>query len=263
MRLRPRRLLAGLALALVAACTTTPTGRQQFIMVSDSDMARMGASAFDQIKSSGRVANDPARSRYVGCVARALIAQLPEPQRSQGWEVVLIADNSANAFALPGNKVGVHTGLLTLANTQDQLATVIGHELGHVVSRHAAERVSQKFATDTALQVLNSATGGERQQLLGLLGVGAQAGIALPFSRRHENEADILGQRYMANAGFDPRAAAQLWQKMAQQGGARPPVFLSTHPDPVQRIQAMSAAAPGLMPVYERARAAGRRPNCR
>jgi len=262
MRLRPRHLLAGLALAVLTACATTPTGRQQFIMVSDSDMNQMGAAAFDQIKSSGRMANDPAKSRYVSCVANALIAQLPEPYRSQRWEVVLISDASANAFALPGNKVGVHTGLLTLANTQDQLAVVIGHELGHVIARHAAERVSQKFATDTALQVLNSATGGERQQMLGLLGVGAQAGIALPFSRLHESEADELGQRYMAQAGFDPRAAAQLWQKMAQQGGARPPALLSTHPDPLQRIQRMAANAPALVPVYESARAAGRRPNC-
>lgn len=262
MRCRPLGLIAGLGLALLAGCATTPTGRQQFILVSDSDMNQMGATAFDQIKSSGRVAKDPVRSRYVGCVAQALIAQLPEPYRSQPWEVVLISDKSANAFALPGNKVGVHTGLLALASTQDQLAVVIGHELGHVVARHAAERVSQQYATETALQVLNSATGGERQQMLGLLGAGAQAGITLPFSRLHESEADDLGQRYMAKAGFDPRAAAQLWQKMAQQGGDRPPVFLSTHPDPVQRIQKMAAAAPALVPVYENARAAGRRPNC-
>jgi predicted Zn-dependent protease len=141
---------------------------------------------------------------------------------------------------------------------------VIGHELGHVTSRHAAERVSNQFATDTALQVLNTATGGERQQLLGLLGLGAQAGIALPFSRQHETEADVLGQRYMANAGFDPRAAATLWQNMQKQaGGSRPPAWLSTHPDPQRRIQTLAAAAPGLMPAYEQARAAGRRPNCR
>lgn len=264
MRLRPSKLLAGLALAVLAACTTTPAGRQQLILVSDADMDRMGSTAFAQIKTSGKLANDPARSRYVNCVARALIAQLPEPARSQPWEIALIADDNANAFALPGGKVGVNIGLLTVATNQDQLAAVIGHELGHVVSRHAAERVSQQFATQAALQAVNSATGGQRQQLLGLLGVGAQAGIALPFSRRHEVEADVLGQRYMANAGFDPKAAATLWQNMmARGGGARPPAWLSTHPDPQQRIQAMAAAAPGLMPVYEQARAAGRRPACR
>lgn len=264
MRPHPSKLLAGLALAALAACTTTPTGRSQLILVSDADMDKMGASAFNQIKSSGKLANDPARTRYVRCVANALIAQLPPPARSQTWEVVLIADDSANAFALPGGKVGVHTGLLKVAKDQDQLAAVIGHELGHVISRHAAERVSQQFATDTALKAANAATGGERQQLLGLLGLGAQAGVILPFSRRHESEADVLGQRYMAQAGFDPNAAAALWQNMvAQGGGSRVPAWISTHPDPQQRIQSLRAAAPGLMPTYQQARAAGRKPACR
>lgn len=264
MQQRPRKLLLGLGLAVLAACTTSPAGRSQFIVVSDSDMDRMGTAAFSQIKAGGTLANDPARARYVNCVAQALVAQLPESSRRQAWEVVLIADDTPNAFALPGGKVGVNTGLLKVATTQDQLAAVIGHELGHVVSRHAAERVSQQFATQTAMQVINSATGGERQQLLGLLGVGAQAGIVLPFSRRHESEADVLGQRYMASAGFDPRAAATLWENMVRHGGgARVPAFLSTHPDPQQRIQALAAAAPGLMPTYEQARSAGRRPNCR
>jgi predicted Zn-dependent protease len=264
MRMRPLKLAALLGLGLAAACTTTPTGRSQLILVSDADMDRMGATAFTQIKSSGKIARDPAASRYVNCVARALIAQLPEPARSKPWEVVLIDDASANAFALPGGKIGVHTGLLKVAANQDQLASVIGHELGHVTSRHAAERVSNQFATDTALQVLNSATGGERQQLMGLLGLGAQAGIALPFSRQHETEADVLGQRYMAQAGFDPRAASTLWENMLRQaGGSRPPAWLSTHPDPQRRIQTLAASAPGLVPVYEQARSAGRRPNCR
>jgi predicted Zn-dependent protease len=264
MRPHPSKLLAGLALAVLAACTTTPTGRSQLILVSDADMDKMGATAFNQIKTSGKLANDPARARYVRCVADALIAQLPEPARSQTWEVALIADNSANAFALPGGKVGVHTGLLKVAKDQDQLAAVIGHELGHVISRHAAERVSQQFAADTALQVVNSATGGERQQLLGLLGLGAQAGVILPFSRRHESEADVLGQRYMAQAGFDPHAAAALWQNLVAQGnGSRVPAWISTHPDPQQRIQSLQAGAPALMPTYQQARAAGRKPACR
>ena len=264
MRLRPLKIAAVLTLGLAAACTTTPTGRSQLMLVSEADMDRMGATAFAQVKAGGKVSRDANATRYVNCVARAVIAQLPGPERSKAWEVVLIDDASANAFALPGGKVGVHTGLLKVAANQDQLASVIGHELGHVTSRHAAERVSNQFATDSALQVLNSATGGERQQLMGLLGLGAQAGIALPFSRQHESEADVLGQRYMANAGFDPRAASVLWQNMAKQaGGSRPPAFLSTHPDPARRIQTLAAAAPSLMPAYEQARAAGRRPNCR
>lgn len=265
MALQRKHLLsAAVLLAVVAACSTAPTGRRQFIVVSDGDMSRMGAAAFDEIKGKGKLANDPAASRYVSCVADALIAQLPESSRRQPWEVVLIAEDSANAFALPGGKVGVHTGLLKVATTQDQLAAVIGHELGHVVARHAAERVSQQFATEAALQVANSATGGERQQLLGLLGVGVQAGVLLPFSRKHESEADELGQRYMAQAGFDPAAAVTLWQAMAQaNSGQRVPAWLSTHPDPAQRIARLSKLVPTLAPVYQQARAAGRLPKCK
>ncbi|KAA2285787.1 M48 family metallopeptidase [Arenimonas fontis] len=248
---------------LLAGCATAPTGRSQLILVSDADMNRMGVTTFDRIKSQGKVAKDPGRQRYVRCVADALIAQLPAQWRQQPWEVVLIADDSANAFALPGGKVGVHTGLLKVAANQDQLASVIGHELGHVVSRHAAERVSQQFAADAALKVLDAGTGGEQRALLGLLGVGAQAGVLLPFSRKHESEADILGQRYMAAAGFDPDAAAALWRNMvAHSGGQRAPAWLSTHPDPQQRIRELEAAAPSLRPVYQQARAAGRRPDC-
>lgn len=256
-------VLAGLALAVLAACATAPTGRSQLILVGDADMARMGAAAFDQVKASGKLSADAAQLRYVRCVADAVIAQLPAAWRQPPWEVVVLADDSANAFALPGGKVGVHAGLLGVARDADQLAAVIGHELAHVVSRHASERVSQQFAAEAALKAVNSATGGQRQQLMGLLGLGAQAGVLLPFSRQHESEADVLGQRYMAAAGFDPRAAATLWRNMAARGGDRPPAFLSTHPAPARRIAALEAAAPGLMPLYDQARAAGRRPACR
>jgi predicted Zn-dependent protease len=249
---------------LATGCATTPMGRSQLILVDDSAMDRMGASAFDQIKSSGRLANDPAASRYVRCVADALVRVLPTHERQQAWEVVVIQDDSPNAFALPGGKVGVHTGLFKVATNQDQLAAVIGHEMGHMVSRHAAERVSQKFAAEAALQVLNTATGGERQQLLGLLGVGAQAGVLMPFSRQHEVEADVLGQRYMALAGFNPEGAASVWENMMRAtSGNRPPAWLSTHPDPAQRARSLRASAPGLMQTYQQARAAGRAPNCR
>lgn len=264
MRSKRSRLLPMALVGLLAACATAPTGRSQLILVSDADMDRMGASAFTQIKSGGKVANDPARLRQLRCITDALVAALPAQYRGKAWEVALIQDDNPNAFALPGGKVGVHTGLFKVATNQDQLAAVVGHELGHVVSRHAAERVSQQFAAETALNVLNSATGGERKQLLGLLGVGAQAGVLLPFSRQHESEADLLGQRYMAEAGFDPAAAATVWENMVRvTGGARTPTFLSTHPDPQARIQSLRASAPGLKATQEQARAAGRRPNCR
>lgn len=262
--LRSSFALAALSVVLAAGCATTPTGRSQLILVDDSAMDQMGASAFQQIKTGGKLANDPAANRYVRCVAEALVRVLPTHERQQNWEIVVIQDDSPNAFALPGGKVGVHTGLFKVATTQDQLAAVIGHEMGHMASRHAAERVSQRFAADAALQAVNAATGGERRQLLGLLGVGAQAGVLLPFSRQHEVEADVLGQRYMALAGFNPEGAPEVWENMIRaSGGNRPLPWLSTHPDPAQRVQSLRASAPGLMPTYQQARAAGRTPNCR
>src|SRR5690606_4524689 len=153
---------------------------------------------FNEMKAKQQTLSGGQQSAYVQCVVQALVAQLPPDWRSLPWETAVFVDDSPNAFALPGGKVGVHTGLFKVATNQDELAAVIGHEMGHMVSRHAAERVSQRYATEAAMQALNSATGGERQQLLGLLGVGAQAGVLLPFSRQHEVEADVLGQRYMA-----------------------------------------------------------------
>lgn len=261
-----RVVVAALAALIAVGCATTASGRKAFIIVSDSDMAKMGATAFDQMKSQGKLANNPPQSRYVQCIADALIAQLPNEWRKQPWEVQLIADDAANAFALPGGKVGVNTGLLKVATTQDQLASVIGHELAHVIERHGAQRVSQQYATQGALlavQIAGAASDRETGQLVGLLGAGAQVGVLLPFSRFHESDADAIGQQLMARAGFDPRSAAVLWENMSRAGGARAPQLLSTHPDPGQRIQRLNQAAPALLPVYEAARAAGRAPQCR
>jgi predicted Zn-dependent protease len=262
-----RKTLIVFSAALLAACATAPTGRTQLMIVSDAEMSRMGAAAFDQIKSQGKVANDPRRERYVRCIADALIAELPSPWREQNWEVALMADDSANAFALPGGKVGVNTGLLKVATTPDQVAAVVGHELGHVVAKHGAERMSQQLAAQGAMAaaaVAGAASGNDNAQALALLGIGATVGVLLPYSRLHESEADELGQRYMAAAGFDPRAAATLWENMqADAGGSRPPALLSTHPDPARRAERLAARAPSLLPVYEAARADGRAPQCR
>jgi len=266
--MKAKALLLSAALALVvAACatTTSPTGRKQVVGgVSEAQLVQLGEQAFAQAKQQKPQSRDSRQTAYVRCVVTSIVRQLPADWLRLSWDVALFEDAESNAFALPGGKVGVYTGLLKVATDQDQLAAVIGHELAHVVSRHASERVSQQYAAETALKVLDGATGGERRTLLGLLGVGAQAGVLLPFSRQHESEADVLGQRYMANAGFDPRAAATLWENMQKQaGGSRPPAWLSTHPDPQCRIQTLAAAAPGLPSKNEQARSAGRRPNCR
>lgn len=229
-------------------------------------MAQMGVTAYSEMKGQLPVERDTGTNAYVRCVAGAITGALGSGGSSAQWEVTVFRDDSANAFALPGGKIGVHTGLLKVAKDQDQLAAVIGHEVAHVLARHANERVSTNAVAQTGLQaaqILAGANTPAKQQLFGLLGVGTQVGVLLPFSRAQEREADLLGLDLMARAGFDPRASVPLWQNMASAGGGRGPEFLSTHPSHGTRISALQARLPQALPVYEQAQAAGRRPACR
>jgi predicted Zn-dependent protease len=261
-----KQVLAGAAMAALCACATSPTGRSQFIMIPESEMVQMGAQAFQQMKTQQSVANDPGARRYVRCVAGAITAELSGEYANTNWEVEVFSDDTANAFALPGGKIGVHTGLLDVAENQHQLATVIGHEVGHVLARHGAERVSQRFAAGTALQLVGAYTGDQSSEsskaVMSLLGLGAQVGVLLPYSRLQESEADVIGLELMSRAGFDPRQSTELWRNMARQGGQRPPEFLSTHPDPQGRIRELNTHMANALSRYEQARGAGRRPNC-
>lgn len=262
----PKSILL-LAIAICAGCATTPSGRSQVMLVDDKQMNTLGIEAFSQLKAKGKITTDAAQRRYVRCVADALIAELPPQWRSLPWEVEVFVDDSANAFALPGGKVGVNTGMFAVAQNADQLAAVVGHELAHVMYRHGAERFSQQLLAQagmTAAAVAANAKAPENSQLiLGALGAGAQIGVLLPFSRKHESEADLEGQALMARAGFDPGESVVLWQRMQDRGGNRAPTWLSTHPNPGGRIDALRAELPRNQPAYEAARTAGRRPNCR
>jgi predicted Zn-dependent protease len=186
------------------------------------------------------------------------------PNAPSSWEVVVFEEESANAFALPGGKIGVHTGLLDVATNQHQLATVLGHEVAHVLAEHGNERVSTQLATQGGLELIQAISGPAsptKNAALAALGLGAQVGVLLPFSRAQESEADTIGLELMARAGFDPRQGPVLWENMSRQGG-QPPEFLSTHPSGDTRIRSLEAQVPEVMPVYERARSAGRRPSC-
>ena len=271
-RHRPRHVLgAGPAVvllgpAVLGGCVTSPTGRSQLMVVSDSQMSQMGLTAFNDMRKQGKFVDAPRQRAYATCVSNALIAVLPSPWNTQQWEVQIVDDDSANAFALPGGRIGVNKGMFKLASNQDQLAVVLGHELAHVVARHGAERVSDNLAIQAAVTT-GTAYAGTRginpDNVAALLGAGAELGILLPFSRTQESEADALSQRYMAQAGFDPRAAVTLWQKMDAQGGSKPLSFLSTHPSAGGRAQTLSRQAQQLLPVYEQARARAHAPNCR
>ncbi len=253
-------ILCGM-LALLAACTTSPTGRTQLILMPDSQMNQMGLQAFTNIKGKTPVETDRTTNRYVQCVANAITREV-----GGQWEVVVFRDDSANAFALPGGKIGVNTGLLKVASNQHQLATVIGHEVAHVQSRHSNERVSQKFAVEQGLGLINAVASpqtGTGKTLMGLLGVGAQYGVLLPYTRLQESEADILGLNIMARAGFDPRESTRLWINMSRANKGQPPEFLSTHPSHSNRISELEKRMATALQLQARAQQQGKRPACR
>ena len=259
--MRSRLIALILVAALASGCATSPTGRSQLVLMPGSQMDQMGLQAFANIKGETPVESSKTTNSYVQCVGNAIIREV-----GGSWEIVVFRDDAANAFALPGRKIGVNTGLLKVAENQHQLATVIGHEVAHVLSQHANERVSQQFAVDQGLGLINaiasprSATG---QTLMGLLGVGAQYGILLPYSRVQESEADILGLDLMAKAGFDPRESVKLWVNMGKAGGGQPPEFLSTHPSDRTRISGLNTHMAVALDLQNKARQAGKRPDCR
>lgn len=258
-----KKIAIGLLAAALVACATSPTGRSQLIIIPEDQMAQMGTQAFQQMRSKQRESDNRRVKRYVQCVADAITSSLEGENAGTEWEVVVFEEDSANAFALPGGKIGVHTGLLDVAKNQHQLATVVGHEVGHVLARHGAERVSQQFAAGTAMQLVGAYVGEDSsnssKMAMALLGVGAQVGVLLPYSRIQESEADEIGLRLMAQAGFNPRQSVDLWQNMAAQGGSRPPEFLSTHPAPESRIQELQNLMPEAMKTF---RQASNQPNC-
>jgi predicted Zn-dependent protease len=247
-------LVAALIAALLAACATSPTGRRQLRLVSDGEMAQMGAAAFTQMKQKTPPTQDAKVNGYVQCITRALTAETG----GGPWELQVFESKDVNAFALPGGKMGVYTGLLKVAKSQDQLAAVIGHEIAHVIAGHSASRVSNEMAAQLGIGILSQSTGIGADAI----GLGANLLLLLPFSRGDESEADILGMDYMARAGFDPREAAELWRNMARAGGGGPPQFMSTHPSHDTRIRDLNNRLPVALPLYEQARAAGKKPRC-
>jgi predicted Zn-dependent protease len=223
------------ALALTAgACATNPeTGRSQFIMIDDSQLSQAALQAWNQQVQREPTWNNRAAQTRLERVGMRIVQAAG--RGNQQWEFRLFDSPQKNAFVLPANKVGFYRGLYEICDVDDYMATVLGHETGHVTGRHAAERYSRAAATHTALQVAGTQI--NSQLAMAALGLGAQVGLELPFSREQEAEADILGINYMQRAGYDPKQAIPFWQRMQAGGGSRPPEFLSTHPDPDNRIQ--------------------------
>ncbi len=263
--MKTKTLLFGAVVAatLVACATTTsPTGRKQYVgAVSQEQLNQLGAQSFAQMKTQKAQTTSAAQRNYVSCVTNAIVAQLPANARS-GWETAVFVDEDPNAFALPGGKVGVYTGIFKVARDQDQLAGVIAHEIGHVVSRHHDERITRQMGAQAGVQLLGALAGNYGNLASQGGSLLAQTGFLLPGSRAQESEADVVGQQLMAQAGFDPRGAVNLWQNMISAGGSRPPQWLSTHPDPQARIGELQSRAADLVPTMQAARKAGKTPRC-
>ena len=264
--MKTKTLLGGvLASALLVACatTTSPTGRTQYVGgVSQQQLNQLGEQAFAEARQKTPQSRDARQNAYVGCVVNAVVRQLPAPWDQQRWDYALFENAEANAWALPGGKVGVYTGIFKVATNQDQLAAVVAHEIGHVIARHHDERITRQLGAAGAVQLLGSLAGDYSQIATQGGSLFAQAGFLLPNSRAQETEADVVGQDLMAKAGFDPRGAVGLWRNMAAAGGARSPQWLSTHPDPGSRLRELESRADGLLPAMQAARRAGRTPRC-
>ncbi|NKF49693.1 M48 family metallopeptidase [Shewanella sp. WXL01] len=248
-------VVAALLSVAVAGCVSkSPTGRSQVLTFTNAQMSQMGAESFAQIKKQQKISNDKAKTAYVNCIADRITDVLGT---QQPWEVVLFESEQVNAFALPGGYIGVYTGLLEVAENQHQLATVMGHEVAHVLAQHGNEQVSRAQLTGIGMQVADAALGASgvdnKDLYMAGLGLGAQVGIMLPFGRAQESEADVMGLELMAKAGFDPKESIALWQNMAKAGGAQGPELLSTHPSHGTRIEDLQAMQQQVMPLYAQA----------
>lgn len=245
------QLLCFLSIFLVTSCSTSPTGRSQLKLYSKNQLANMGAQAFDGMKTEQQVSSKGVHNEFVSCVASYITKHVPTSVFDGQWELVVFEDDQINAFALPGGKIGVYTGILEVTENQHQLAAIIGHEVGHVIAEHGNERMSNSTligigmeATNVLLQTNEIASS---NMIMAAIGMGVQVGVQLPFSRSHETEADLIGLELMARAGFTPSESVSLWENMDKaSGGKRQAEFLSTHPLPTSRIdvlrQNMSAA---------------------
>jgi predicted Zn-dependent protease len=247
-----KRASLSLLACCLFGCATGPT------FFSESYLASMAATEFERLKQEIPISKDPEGTAMVnrvsGRIAQAIGPEMPEAE----WEFILFEDESANAFAMPGGKIAVYTGLLKLVDSDDELAAVIGHEIAHVELQHANQRMTAELirgAVGVAAAVgTHDMESDDRALVLAAYGIGTQVGIMLPYSRSHESQADRMGLLIAARAGYDPRAAIGFWQKMAQNSPGSLPEWLSTHPGYDTRQKTLQEAMPEAMRLYQAAR---------
>lgn len=250
VRLSRRGMIMGLAsgsvFPFISGCATNlATGESQFLLVDDATIANMSATAWTEMKAqTPQTSNSKLKGRVLNIWDRTIRGAVKQGHVNPNaqWDVAVFDTDDVNAFVMPGNRVGVYRGITELTENDDQISSVLGHETGHVVGKHAEERYSVGVAAQIGLMAGQIAVASSEElskygSAIGALGGAAvQFGVILPYSRKHELQADKLGVDYMHNAGYDVKQSVRLWELMgAQSQGQRPPEFMSTHPDPDRR----------------------------
>jgi predicted Zn-dependent protease len=255
--------ITAISLLTITGCATSVTGRKQFIITSAAQETQLGFEAFDQMKKEVPISTNPQYKSLVERVGAKIAEQAKDRMPDAKWEFVVFESKEANAFCLPGGKIGVYTGILPITQNEAGLATVIGHEVAHASNRHGGERLSQAQALQTGTALAGSAVPEKYSQLtmVALGGIG-KIGIELPYSRLQESEADHVGLLYMAKAGYDPEEAVRFWERFSAANKGQPQglELLRTHPVDSKRIANLKALMPEAKAIYQRARTTGAKP---
>ena len=235
---------------LLNGCGSVPlTGRKQMLLVSDQEVLSSSLTQYNDYIKTAPLSTDKAQADKVVRVGKRIAAATEAYLKANGmeseiknfaWDFKLVKDKQVNAFCMPGGQIGVYEGLLPLTATDDELAVVIGHEVAHAVAKHSNERMSQQLVSQYGAAILGQAMSKKSEAVQAVAntvyGLGSQYAVALPFSRKHEYEADYMGLIFMSMAGYNPDTAVSFWQKMSANGGTHAPEFTSTHPSDANRI---------------------------
>ncbi len=262
--MRKNILFLAAALLLFTACGSVPvTGRRQVLLVSDQEVLASSLTQYNTYMKSATKSAMKAQSAMVERAGKKIAAATEQYLRANGleheinnfaWEFSLVKDKQINAFCMPGGKIVVYEGLMSIIDSEDELAVVIGHEVAHAVAKHSNERMSQQILAQYGAQILSQTLSQKSAAVQALAnqvyGIGAQYGIMMPYSRKHETEADYMGLIFMRIAGYNPDVAVSFWQKMSSGGGSSVPEFLSTHPSDARRIADIKKVLPEIKEKY-------------
>ena len=258
------RKLIILSFLFLLSCSVVPmTGRKQFVAIPSSQMYALSSESYSQVLAEGKLSTNDYYVSTVRKVGEKLTAAVESYMKQNNmesallgysWEYNVLVSDELNAWCMPGGQIAFYEGIMPVCQDENGIAVVMGHEIAHAVAQHGNERMSQQLAIQMSGIALSEALKTQKQETMDLamlaFGVGAQVGVMLPYSRTHESEADELGLYFMAMAGYNPQTAPAFWERMSEKSGTRPPEFLSTHPDPSNRIQNLNRIMPKAMEYY-------------